>query len=619
MLGSGAIIVIDDRCCMVQLGLRVAQFYMHESCGKCTPCREGTRWMGRILHRSRTDRLARRPRAAPGRLRPHPREVPLPLGDAAAMPVASYIDKFRAEFQEHLERGCPMGGEFLARGRSRACRPARAPRSPRSGMSAPTCGHVKVTIDGREVEVAKGPGSSSRGRCGGRDPCLLLRAAARTGRRRLPDVPRRGRGGAQASGRLHADRAGRDGRPHRRRSAKAAEGQNATLEFILVNHPLDCPVCDKGGECPLQDLTFSYGPGQTRMTFPKRTFDKPIPISPTIALDRERCILCYRCTRFSSDVAEDGQLVARNRGAQSMIATFEDEPYAAPFSGNVIELCPSARSPRPSTASRAALGDPERAHRLRPLPRRLQHLGDDPRGQGQADHLAQPPRGGRGLALRQGPLRVPAHLRRRLDRRPARARRRRGFARALLGRGAGPGRGAVRGAQGRIVTALSGSETRRAGVRARQADAPGSRRALRRPPRGRLLWLDAFSAPLSTIGAAASVVVIGDEQALTGPRSSTLDPPRAAQRCRGRPGGGGEAGQEARAARLGLGPRLLIWSGRGGGGGAGSPSSATGSGSTRRPAAPRSTCLRRRTRAASPTPGPPARTRRRRTRSRSAC
>ena len=123
-------------------------------------------------------------------------------------------------------------------------------------------------------------------------------------------------------------------------SALAAEAQNATLEFILVNHPLDCPVCDKGGECPLQDLTFRYGPGSTRMTFDKRTFDKPIPISPTIALDRERCILCYRCTRFSEDIAEDGQLIARNRGAQSLIATFEDEAYRAPFSGNVIELCP---------------------------------------------------------------------------------------------------------------------------------------------------------------------------------------------------------------------------------------------------------------------------------------
>jgi NADH-quinone oxidoreductase subunit G len=123
-------------------------------------------------------------------------------------------------------------------------------------------------------------------------------------------------------------------------SEKAAEAQDSTLEFILVNHPLDCPVCDKGGECPLQDLTFRYGPGSSRMQFPKRTFEKPIPVSPTIALDRERCILCYRCTRFSSDVAEDVQLVAINRGAQSVIATFEDEPYRGAFSGNVIELCP---------------------------------------------------------------------------------------------------------------------------------------------------------------------------------------------------------------------------------------------------------------------------------------
>jgi NADH-quinone oxidoreductase subunit G len=123
-------------------------------------------------------------------------------------------------------------------------------------------------------------------------------------------------------------------------SAKAAEGQVATLEFILVNHPLDCPVCDKGGECPLQDLTFRWGPGNTRMSFEKRTLEKPIPVSPAIALDRERCILCYRCTRFSEAVAEDGQLVAQNRGASSVIATFEDRPYRAPFSGNVIELCP---------------------------------------------------------------------------------------------------------------------------------------------------------------------------------------------------------------------------------------------------------------------------------------
>jgi NADH-quinone oxidoreductase subunit G len=123
-------------------------------------------------------------------------------------------------------------------------------------------------------------------------------------------------------------------------SPMAAEAQEATLEFILVNHPLDCPVCDKGGECPLQDLTFRYGPGSSRMEFPKRTFEKPIPISPAISLDRERCILCYRCTRFSEGVSEDGQLVAENRGSQTLITTFEDEPYTGAFTGNVTELCP---------------------------------------------------------------------------------------------------------------------------------------------------------------------------------------------------------------------------------------------------------------------------------------
>ncbi len=121
---------------------------------------------------------------------------------------------------------------------------------------------------------------------------------------------------------------------------KARDGQDAVLEFILLNHPLDCPVCDKGGECPLQDLTYRYGPANTRNRLPKRTYEKPLPISPSIILDRERCILCYRCTRFSNDVAEDGELIARERGNESVIATFEEKAYENVFSGNVTELCP---------------------------------------------------------------------------------------------------------------------------------------------------------------------------------------------------------------------------------------------------------------------------------------
>jgi NADH-quinone oxidoreductase subunit G len=207
-------------------------------------------------------------------------------------------------------------------------------------LSAPET--VKLTIDGIDVEVPKGTGLVEAALAAGIEIpvfCYEPRLGPPVGACRMclcevaPGPPK-----PQAACTLTAQ----DGMTVKTAltSTVAQHAQNATLEFILVNHPLDCPVCDKGGECPLQDLTFRYGPGNTRMTFPKRTFDKPIPISPLIALDRERCILCYRCTRFSEQVAEDNQLVAVNRGAQSMIATFGDEPYRAPFSGNVIELCP---------------------------------------------------------------------------------------------------------------------------------------------------------------------------------------------------------------------------------------------------------------------------------------
>ena len=200
---------------------------------------------------------------------------------------------------------------------------------------------VTITVDGIELQVPKGLGLvESAAMAGVEIPvfCYEPRIGPPIGACRMCLVELEGQGKLQAGCTLTAQ----DGMVVRtaQTSEKAADGQESTLEFILVNHPLDCPVCDKGGECPLQDLTFRYGPGNTRMTFPKRTFDKPIPISPLIALDRERCILCYRCTRFSGEVSEDGRLIARNRGAQSVIATFEDEPYRGQFTGNVIELCP---------------------------------------------------------------------------------------------------------------------------------------------------------------------------------------------------------------------------------------------------------------------------------------
>jgi len=295
-------------------------------------------------------------------------------------------------------------------------------------------------------------------------------------------------------------------------SAKAEESQHAVLEFILVNHPLDCPVCDKGGECPLQDLTFRYGPGKTRMTFPKRTLDKPIPISPLIALDRERCILCYRCTRFSEDVAEDGQLIARNRGAHSMIATFEDEPYRATFSGNVIELCPVG-----------ALTSTQ--YRFEARPWEIQNVpsvcGLCPVGcnitvttrEGKAKRVLSRnhPEIDQGWLCDKGRfgfthLYAPDRI---VD--PLKRVRRRGYDAASWDDALDEAERLLRASNGKIVTALSGSESvelayglgklLRGGLGAHAAVLPEETTDA----------LDAFRIPLSAIGDAQLIVVMGDE------------------------------------------------------------------------------------------------------------
>src|SRR4051812_29804323 len=123
-------------------------------------------------------------------------------------------------------------------------------------------------------------------------------------------------------------------------SDRVKNAQEAVVEFLLVNHPLDCPVCDKGGECPLQDIAFGWGPGRSRFIEPKRHFEKPLELSPLVAIDRERCILCYRCVRFSQEIAEDYQLVFLERGDHTFVGTHNGHPYVGPFSGNIIELCP---------------------------------------------------------------------------------------------------------------------------------------------------------------------------------------------------------------------------------------------------------------------------------------
>jgi len=118
------------------------------------------------------------------------------------------------------------------------------------------------------------------------------------------------------------------------------DAQDGILEQLLADHPLDCPVCDKGGECPLQDRTFKFGPGKSRFIEPKRHWPKPLELSSRIALDRERCIRCFRCVRFSQEVAQDGQLTMQERGALSEITTFSGDAYEAHFTGNIVDICP---------------------------------------------------------------------------------------------------------------------------------------------------------------------------------------------------------------------------------------------------------------------------------------
>jgi NADH-quinone oxidoreductase subunit G len=121
---------------------------------------------------------------------------------------------------------------------------------------------------------------------------------------------------------------------------KVEKAQKGVLEFTLLNHPLDCPVCDKGGECPLQDNTFKFGPPDTRMEFHRHNNAKATPLSPVITIDRERCIACQRCTAYSERIEQDRGLVMLNRGFHNEVGTFNNEHYDTRFSGNVIDICP---------------------------------------------------------------------------------------------------------------------------------------------------------------------------------------------------------------------------------------------------------------------------------------
>lgn len=199
---------------------------------------------------------------------------------------------------------------------------------------------LKITLDGREVEVDEG--------------ALLIKAAEDAGTYiprfcwhprmnpvgmcRMCLVEIEGPRGTMLTTSCTVPVS--DGMVVHTASETVKKAQEGVLEFLLINHPLDCPVCDRGGECPLQDQTMAFGPGESRYVEEKRHFEKPIPISDLVMLDRERCILCARCVRFSDDISGDPLIEFLDRGNYTQVNTFPNEPFSSYFSGNTVQICP---------------------------------------------------------------------------------------------------------------------------------------------------------------------------------------------------------------------------------------------------------------------------------------
>jgi NADH-quinone oxidoreductase subunit G len=216
--------------------------------------------------------------------------------------------------------------------------PATAPAATPAAQSAPPSDTVTLTIDGQKVTAKKG---------------TLLVEAARAIKNEIPVFCYHDKlkpVGACRMCLVEIEKMPRlqtacttpvaEGMVVKTKSELATGGQNATIALLLANHPLDCPVCDKGGECPLQDNTFAHGVGVSKFEEEKRHKDKAFELSENIVLDRERCILCYRCVRFHDEVPGDRALAVIDRGNLGEIGLAPGEQYTSPFQGNVVDICP---------------------------------------------------------------------------------------------------------------------------------------------------------------------------------------------------------------------------------------------------------------------------------------
>ena len=348
MLGTRALQIFDETTCVVRAVLRWTEFYKHESCGKCTPVPRGHLVARPDAGQPRAGPRRRvRPRPARRRLRQHPRPVVLRA-------------RRRCDQPDHLL------DQVLPRGVPRPPRARRLSLRPRCVRDLPACGgdgmtttpekseqkapeksdEVTLTIDGVEVSVPKNT--------------LVIRAAEQIGvqiprfcdhpllapvgacRQCLVEVPDAGNGRGMPKPQASCTITVAEGMVVNTQATSpvADKAQQGQMEFLLINHPLDCPVCDKGGECPLQNQAMSNGRGETRFTEHKRLYPKPINISAQVLLDRERCVLCARCTRFSEQIAGDPFIALIERGALQQVGIYEKEPFESYFSGNTIQICP---------------------------------------------------------------------------------------------------------------------------------------------------------------------------------------------------------------------------------------------------------------------------------------
>jgi ferredoxin len=342
-LGSGGVIVIDHQTCIVDALWNITRFYEHESCGKCTPCREGTYWMAEVLERLENGH---------GKAGGH-------------RPLADVADNILG--QELLRtRRCRR---HAGAGRAQALpRRVRAPRHPQDLSRQPSASRgrggarlsrmARVTIDGRTVEVPAGTLVTDAARAaevhvpifcshqklpplGACRICVVEVGTPKLGPDRQPVI---GADGNPEIAWMPKVQTGcttfvSDGMHVRTATETAVKARKGVMEFLLVNHPLDCPVCDEGGECQLQDLAFAFGHDFSRMDEAKRTFDSE-DLGPIVKKEANRCIVCMRCVRYCDEVMGENALTAHQRGVHTEISSFDRQPLACEQCGNCVEVCP---------------------------------------------------------------------------------------------------------------------------------------------------------------------------------------------------------------------------------------------------------------------------------------